>query len=376
NDITLYRVSGAPTHLLINGTNLPESATFRRVEVVNLDGNIVEDLYLERLPGETALFNASTFIPPNNYFYLKTTGVDERGYPFQRITSTAINAQLPEIPEVSTRHRIVGLYGQTVVMKCYVQSLVPFVVQWFKEDIPVSVDQQFPQTAEITLAVPDVTLLSEGLFSCNASNIAGSASSTIYLDVVEPPPVIAKPNNISVTPGSVAVVTCDTSSLVDHNTTWDRLLDDGTRTGYLRSVPIKADSRVEQLDNDSLVIHRVVQDDEGWYRCIATNEGGLSRQDLYLIVQDPPKVSIVPASVNFTTGSKVNLTCVAEGYPAPFVEWRWNEAHDEDVQTGRIFVSRSSLIIQEAHQRDQGRYLCAARNPAGSDTKTVQVRYI
>lgn len=56
--------------MLVNATDLPEPATFKNVKIVDLEGNDLQNIPLYRFPGSN-LFNASTFYPPNEYFYLK-----------------------------------------------------------------------------------------------------------------------------------------------------------------------------------------------------------------------------------------------------------------------------------------------------------------
>ncbi|KFM73046.1 Hemicentin-1, partial [Stegodyphus mimosarum] len=97
------------------------------------------------------------------------------------MTSTAISAQLPDAPEVNTRPYMNGYYDEDTDLRCYIQSLVPFSVTWYKDGVQISQQQHFPQTTEVVLTVPEVTLLSEGYYSCNATNIAGRHSSVIFL---------------------------------------------------------------------------------------------------------------------------------------------------------------------------------------------------
>lgn len=126
-----------------------------------------------------------------------------------------------DAPEVSTRPYMTGYYEEDTDLRCYVQSLVPFTVTWYKEGLRISQEQRFPwailifklccvhfkieyplwslwnmkcmelnylvsnfrQTSEVILTVPEVTMVSEGYYSCNATNVAGRASSVIFLDV-------------------------------------------------------------------------------------------------------------------------------------------------------------------------------------------------
>lgn len=92
--------------------------------------------------------------------------------------------------------------------------------------------------------------------------------------VVEPPPDITVPFNVTAAPGSTALLTCVVSSTVRFNLTWQR-----------GGVDVRLGARSRITTNLSLEIQRIATDDAGWYSCIAANEGGVSGSRVYLIVQ-------------------------------------------------------------------------------------------
>ncbi|GFT31287.1 hemicentin-1 [Nephila pilipes] len=368
-------LKGAPTYLLVNATELPEPATFSNVKIVDLEGNSLQNIPLHRFPGSN-IFNASRFFPPNEYFYLKVAGSDEHGYPIERMTSTAISAQLPDAPEVSTRPYMTGYYEEDTDLRCYVQSLVPFSVTWFKEGVQISQEQRFPQTSEVILTVPEVTMLSEGFYSCNASNVAGRASSVIFLDVKEPPPSIVRSENVSGILGNVAVLPCRVDSVVEYRVDWNKLVPDIEKPGYVKSIQIPDDPRIILHSNDSLVIKNLASEDEGWYKCSASNEGGVVSETIYLHSYFPPKLTVTPPIKNFATGTFINITCEANGYPEPSIRWIWSPMHNNNFLLGRSKIEGRSLIIQSAVAEDEGRYDCIGTNAAGSQAASAFLNYI
>ncbi|XP_055948498.1 hemicentin-1-like isoform X2 [Argiope bruennichi] len=368
-------LKGAPTYLLVNATDLPEPATFKNVKIIDLEGNSLQNIPLHRFPGSN-LFNASKFFPPDEYFYLKVAGSDELGYPIERMTSTAISAQLPDAPEVSTRPYMTGYYEEDTDLRCYVQSLVPFSVTWFKEGVQISQEQRFPQTSEVILTVPEVTMLSEGLYSCNATNVAGRDSSVIFLDVKEPPPSIASTGNVSGILGQIAVLPCVVDSVGDYQVEWNKLVPDDDKYGFLKAIQIPDDPRLIIHSNDSLVIKNLTPNDEGWYRCSASNEGGTAQENIYLHSYSPPKLSLKPPVKNFVSGSYINITCQAVGYPVPSIRWIWSPVHNNNFAIGRSKIEEKSLIIQSAIAEDEGRYDCIGTNAAGSQAASAFLNYI
>ncbi|MEQ2213779.1 hypothetical protein XENOCAPTIV_020758, partial [Xenoophorus captivus] len=89
-----------------------------------------------------------------------------------------------------------------------------------------------------------------------------------------PPPAITVEQNVTVSPGTHAVLTCHVVSTVGFNLTWLRGGNDA-----------RLDPRVNILANLSLQVSKVTPDDSGWYECIAGNEGGNTADRIYLIVQ-------------------------------------------------------------------------------------------
>ena len=63
--------------------------------------------------------------------------MDSHGYKFQRITPTALSAIIPDVPTVTMVPLTRGYYGNPVTLTCGVDSLVPFELRWFKDNLPL-----------------------------------------------------------------------------------------------------------------------------------------------------------------------------------------------------------------------------------------------
>lgn len=69
-------------------------------------------------------------------------------------------------------------------------------------------------------------------------------------------------------------------------------------------------------------------------------------------------ISDPPANMNANLTTAINLTCTAEGYPAPRYEWY----RDDELLPGETL---SYLYIPEALPGDRGNYTCKAINTEG-----------
>ncbi|XP_050723285.1 hemicentin-1-like [Eriocheir sinensis] len=122
---------------------------------------------------------------------------------------------------------VAGYSGQPAVISCHVQTLVPFTLAWQKDGADLGTIQRFPQSSEVHYMVDSPGREDEGYYTCVATSSAGTGSSTVFLDVKEPPPQVQAPSNVTMLPSRPAVLTCHTSSTVPYNITWSRYVIKG-----------------------------------------------------------------------------------------------------------------------------------------------------
>ncbi|KAK8732672.1 hypothetical protein OTU49_006872 [Cherax quadricarinatus] len=273
-------MKGGSSYVIVRPVDVTEFGDLYRLQMISLDGVILEDLPLHRLPGPVPIYNGTSFLAPNESFNIKIFGRDEHGYQFERISPTAITSQLPFPPEVTSVDRVNGYFDQPAVITCHVKTLVPFTLSWQKDGIELDGQKSFPQSAEVEYVVEYPNRDDEGRYSCVATNVAGSASSSIFLDMKEPPPQIAAPLNATLPPAQSALLSCEVTSTVEYNLTWYRYVVQGQIQDYFgRTETIGEFVNVETLEgyvvlsNMSLLLEDVGLKDEGWFRCTATNEG-------------------------------------------------------------------------------------------------------
>ncbi|XP_012942941.1 hemicentin-1 [Aplysia californica] len=361
----LRPIQGIPTHVLVNSTGIEYPSTLNDLELVDLRGNSLAKFPLVQNPKFNNLYNVTSFIPPEQFFYVKVTGTDDQGFVMQRTTPTAISPLKPRAPRVFMPEVTRGFFDQTAVITCQVFSLVPYTVQWYREGAQQGYDLFFTDPANVTLEIPRASSYSEGDYSCNVTNSAGFQSAITYLDISDPPPVIIPPQNVSVLPGETAILSCIAISAVPYNMTWRRETQYG---------PLTLDPRFRSYSNDSLTIYNVDRQDEGSYTCTASNEGGSTSETFHLRLQVSPVVQISPREQSFVAGSTRNFTCIAGGYPEPSFLWR------QDGQVlpigGRIQINGGYLVFQNLKPSDEGDYECVASNSAGEDSTRARLVYI
>ncbi|XP_044055859.1 hemicentin-1 isoform X2 [Siniperca chuatsi] len=359
-------VQGIPTHILLNTTGLSPPARADRLELLSITGEVIKTLpiryYPERQP--YGLWNITEFIPPNEAFFLRVTGYDLDGFLFQRVSSVSFSSIIPDVPKVLMPAKTHGYYLQRGAVSCQVESLIPFTLRFSRDGRRLGVDQLFSESDNASWEIAQVTLKDEGYYECIAVSSTGTGRARTFLDVSEPPPAITVDGNVTVSPGSHAVLTCHVVSTVNFNLTWLRGAHDA-----------RLDPRVDVLTNLSLQVSSVTPDHSGWYECIAVNEGGVMAERIYLTVQEVPRVSVEPRNQTFTTGDEVRIRCSASGYPSPRRVWTHNDMFIMATSRHRM-TSDGTLIIRNMQKKDGGVYGCLASNQAGTDTMTSILTYI
>ncbi|XP_015425412.1 PREDICTED: hemicentin-1 [Myotis davidii] len=361
-------VQGIPTYVLLNTSGLSVPARVDRLELLSISGASLKTIpvkyYPERKP--YGIWNISDFMPPSEAFFLKVAGYDKDDYLFQRVSSVSFSSIVPDAPKVTMPKKTPGYYLQPGRIPCSVESLLPFTLSFVRNGLKLGVDQYLKESASVNWDIEKVTLSDEGSYECIAASSAGTGRAQTFFDVSEPPPVIQVPANVTVAPGERAVLTCLVISAVDYNLTWQR--ND-------RDVRLADPARMRTLANLSLELRTVKFTDAGEYRCLVSNEGGSSAASVFLTVQEPPKVTVMPKNQSFTGGSEVSIMCSATGYPKPKVAWTMNDMFLVGSHRYRM-TSEGTLFIRNAIPKDAGVYGCLASNSAGTDKQTSTLRYI
>ncbi|KAH8313171.1 hypothetical protein KR067_001335 [Drosophila pandora] len=129
---------------------------------------------------------------------------------------------------------------------------------------------------------------------------------------------------------------------------------------------------VVQLSNNSVALaikNASYERHEGHYSCITP----LETQTFQVIVTTPPRiVSRLPVELVFISLSKT-LTCRAEGHPQPSITWYHNGAQLNSSYTR--YINGNELHIHSFDPMEEGIYQCMARNVAGEDSATGEMRF-
>ncbi|XP_077204780.1 immunoglobulin superfamily member 10 isoform X2 [Paroedura picta] len=231
--------------------------------------------------------------------------------------------------------------------------------------------------ADGTLMIKKASMYDRGVYTCTASNPAGSDSVVVRLQVIAAPPIILeeKRQHVLRRVGESLTLPCTAKGNPHPNVHW--VLFDGTAVKPLQYVS----GKLFLFPNGTLYLKNIATPDRGKYECIATSSTGSERRVVILEVEHSDTIPrIAGASQRVTQlnfGDRLLLNCSAMGEPKPRIIWRLpsKAVVDQWHRMGsRIHVHpNGTLVIEAVTGKDAGDYICVARNKLGDDLILMKV---
>ncbi|XP_044118085.1 peroxidasin homolog isoform X2 [Neovison vison] len=177
----------------------------------------------------------------------------------------------------------------------------------------------------------------------------------------ERPRITSEPQDADVTLGNTVFFTCRAEGNPKPEIIWLRNNNE---------LSMKTDSRLNLLDDGTLMIQNTQETDQGIYQCMAKNVAGqVKTQEVTLrYFESParPAFVIQPQNTEVLVGESVTLECSATGHPPPQVTWTKGDRTPLPEDPRVSITPSGGLYIQNVLQADSGEYTCFASSSAGS----------
>ncbi|XP_054834176.1 peroxidasin homolog isoform X1 [Eublepharis macularius] len=173
----------------------------------------------------------------------------------------------------------------------------------------------------------------------------------------ERPRITSEPQDVDVTSGNTVYFTCRAEGNPKPEIIWLRNNNE---------LSMKADSRLNLLDDGTLMIQNTQETDQGIYQCMAKNVAGeVKTQEVTLrYFGSPARPSFVihPQNTEVLVGESVTLECSATGHPQPRITWTKGDRTPLPNNPRITITPSGGLYIQNVDQEDGGEYTCFATN--------------
>ncbi|KAK5974865.1 hypothetical protein GCK32_004431, partial [Trichostrongylus colubriformis] len=271
--------------------------------------------------------------------------------------------------------------NETATMSVTVEGVPAPQIIWKKDEQPLKIDgTRITSTkiseSEYVLSVHSSTLEDVGLYTCEATNVAGSASSSANLVIkkTEAPTFTKELKATEIKECETLNLSVTVTGSPEPQVVW--LKDD---------VPIEIDNvhiltREEGRGLFTLTIKDTKVTDIGSYSCKATNIAGEARTEATVNVMKEtvaPQFVEVLEPVNVKQSEALNLSVTVTGSPEPQLVWLKDDVPIE-IDNVRVVTREEgpgnfTLTIKDIRSTDSGRYSCKATSAAGEARTEARV---
>ncbi|XP_042569689.1 basement membrane-specific heparan sulfate proteoglycan core protein-like isoform X7 [Cyprinus carpio] len=255
--------------------------------------------------------------------------------------------------------------GETLDLNCIVPGTSPASVRWSKAGGLLSSNHQVLGTRlRILQASADDT----GEYICQVEGGPSPHQASVSVSVtprLQSPVISIEPHSAAVKQGESVSFRCSVHS--------------GAQPVRLEWKPTNNLPQPDNVkigpDNSVMTITNAQAKHQGTYRCMASNQFGVTHSIASLIVKESPKAVVTPAgTVRIRIGDPINLECQAAGEPRPSVRWHRLDNNRKTMLSSPVPADSSAVMqILVARPEDSGTYVCTAQNNQGTTETRVEV---
>ncbi|XP_068622932.1 hemicentin-1-like [Battus philenor] len=258
--------------------------------------------------------------------------------------------------------------GTNATLECIAQGSPEPDIKWTFNNTSWVVQEE-------TLISTNVTIKSEGVFRCDATSKAGTATLVYRVTVVG----AAKIQDITAFNGTLGTNVEDKLEIVTGSSIRIACKATGKpmpSIQWLRSGNTISNNAAN-ISYADLIINSVATSDAGLYSCVAINEGGADERKIKLDVLEPPKIfqtlfqddDAVTGNVikvDVISGQAFFMHCHPYGNPVPDIYWSKDDMPLKLFDETMVSTDYSEILQSPRAVLEQsGNYTCIAKNKVG-----------
>lgn len=279
--------------------------------------------------------------------------------------------------------------GKLMYIACVVSSGdMPIRITWRKdgqEIVPSSGITIDTKEFMSSLQISKVSLKHNGNYTCIASNDAATVSTERQLTVTVPPRFVVQPNNQDGIYGKAGILNCSVDGYPPPKVMWKHAK--GTLAGIgnpQQYHPVPLTGRIQIMNNGSLLIRHVLEEDRGFYLCQASNGVGSDiSKSMVLTVKIPAMITSHPNTTMAKKGHVKELNCTARGEWPIIIRWERGDTVIDPDRNPRYSITTSpnektdevlsTLKLKPAEREDSVFFSCHAINSYGEGRGLIQL---
>lgn len=323
-------------------------------------------IHTEHMPGGLALIipmlqerHAGNYTCTANY--ANTESLSKSVFIRTFVAITWVDAPEEQYPILNLAYKV----------RCKVTANPAPMVDWLQNGEQLPTDGRYIIEADGLLIVK-ATEADDGTYTCRAIVVeTGELSErNIRVEVHTPPTFEKMDSSLTVVEAETASVPCKANGKPVPTYSWIK--------ASTREDLATADRFSVEKNMGVLTIRGVSKDDDGEYKCVATNAAGKVERVVKISVILKPRI-VAYKNISIATGKDARLSCSAFGRPMPTVTFRkltspehfvlGSQKDDRIVVDNRGDNERSETIgtlsISNIRRADDGLYECIATNEGG-----------
>ncbi|KAM7413084.1 hypothetical protein PAMA_020458 [Pampus argenteus] len=276
--------------------------------------------------------------------------------------------------------------GKLMYIACVVSSGdMPIRITWRKdgqEIVPSSGITIDTKEFMSSLQISKVSLKHNGNYTCIASNDAATVSTERQLTVTVPPRFVVQPNNQDGIYGKAGILNCSVDGYPPPKVMWKHAKAGIGNPQQYHPVPLTG--RIQIMNNGSLLIRHVLEEDRGFYLCQASNGVGSDiSKSMVLTVKIPAMITSHPNTTMAKKGHMKELNCTARGEWPIIIRWERGDTVIDPDRNPRYSITTSpnektdevlsTLKLKPAEREDSVFFSCHAINSYGEGRGLIQL---